>query len=492
MPVTSSGRAWRRSRVPELAKSLTLLSCAIVAAEPSLVDVNYMVCGGLPVEIPFTVASSEDAYVVSFWRTTLSAVTLTLKLVQTSNPANLIIPETTLTLDSHAARRLEVVVPTWKRPARWQSKAKLVLVSTTPAVSVSDGTCEEVFLFDGRDPVDLPDTWRAARADFGQLCEAELGSPGGCAARTARLFSGLPADDSPFQPEDALCQELAAFVREEIFGGEAIGAARRRLKSASGGTLAHSYTPRSQAASDGAGPSYGFSTTAISTAYPRGYTQVGYGYTGRNIFLGAVAGSFVARTWYVQGYSGSRVYTKSANSSSPGQPAPVNGGTMVWNTTEEFVRDDIMEYGFYPDEVDETGTATRFTLHISSVEGADLSPERICPPASWSSESPAGWTAPRAQDLFVDLTLVSSEEVPVALIVGIVLGSIFGTCCLCCCVFFMCGRLKRRSGQALVMVSPNEPVQGAVVMGSPAAGTRWPDDPRDPLPPAPVRQKDTE
>jgi len=75
---------------------------------------------------------------------------------------------------------------------------------------VGAATCEDVFLMDGRDPVDLPSTWAEARDAFISLCEDHGGSLKACITEEEKVFAEFPEGEVPFNEDKVLCSWLGS------------------------------------------------------------------------------------------------------------------------------------------------------------------------------------------------------------------------------------------------------------------------------------------
>lgn len=147
----------------------------------------------------------------------------------TNMPAGPYAPKTGQTALTAFPRRLSEVLPGAARPfATWWAKEP-------STVQVAPSQCEEYFILDGRDPVNLPDTWAEARVAFEEICHSDSESPDDCQAMTAVIFEGRPRGAEVFYTDSALCglmlKQLNAGTKSD---GSFVAPKPRRMKGSGG------------------------------------------------------------------------------------------------------------------------------------------------------------------------------------------------------------------------------------------------------------------
>lgn len=271
---------------------------------------------------------------------------------------------------------------------------------------------------DGREPVDLPDTWAEARAVFRVMCEdaaADSAAIARCQDSERLAFDGYPADSHGLAADAALCSRLLRFSYQWVAGAEFTGLGLpplfppRRLKSGSTGSR-----------------SYGYSSSRLSRSYPQGHRTTSYGYHGR-----------AQRTHYYVFWSPNRFgHGRSSHDGGCSSGSSADSG-CDWELApeEEMFRDDITEAMINP----EVHGQEPYTVTIYSVSSLGLSQSRICPPGS------GDWEAPGQQDLFV--TLVPLEEVSeppwLTLTVLVLFCCFWGPVVFCCIARYRRGQRRR-------------------------------------------------
>jgi len=359
---------------------------------------------------------------------------VTFKLSSADNKS--LIDNQTVTLNEHAKKR--------------RLNDEMAAASSSSSSS-EQRNCDEFFLLDGRDPVELPDTWSEARDSFLQLCESESSdAPDACLRSELEAFAGYPErSEEPFLADEKLCnrlmyhapgidkEALALFLNSGVLPR---GAVPRRTKgsTSSGGAATSSHTSKNA----GAG-TYTYSTARMTTMYPAGYATTGYGFSGYTSRMPSrVIGTyFIVGWWGPRMFWGSRRYTHCHDGS--GQACDSSsavkcetGEDCDWKAIsgDNLIRDDLMQTGFKP--INHKGP---FTLTISKIDGAGFNTSRICPPSGWTptGASSGSWTPPAGQDLFAALSnaegFVEEEEINHWVWVGPLL-AVFFCCCLGCII----------------------------------------------------------
>lgn len=317
---------------------------------------------------------------------------------------------------------------------------------------VADGhSCEEFFLNDGRDPVDLPDTWAEARYAFRSICEDEGLTIEECSSAEEAAFHSQPRGEEPFVTDTGFCQRLVQ-QGHDLWGFVLASPGfkqARRLKA--GGGFGHSasyggrggrysggYAAGSYAARTGrwASPmyptlgAYGFGTVFLAMSFTRGFATTSYGYAGHSAHGPRQKNDTTVRAGPIpvtvehEKSIHSRAITHCLDASNQscvsGRVAPeaAGGGQLVqWrlDPQDEFVRDDLMVYGFQAKR-----DQSPYELTITAVSGTDYAKTRICAPSTKKSAtveaadpamrnaSSSSWRPPPREDLFVTLTEVQS------------------------------------------------------------------------------------
>merc|ERR1712232_606931 len=267
----------------------------------------------------------------------------------------------------------------------------------------NDNACESFFLFDGRSPLDLPETWGETRDAFRDTCTENGFTTMACAGAEETVFHGYPQDQGHLQVvviDGTLCERLvnhAAAVSEAGFPPLRPDVVPLKPVSLPIEVALPSMARRTKGTWGGSGWSYGPARGSMNSRYPRGWGRPSYGYTG---FMGRAgrgvrfAVPAVAAGVGV-GYLYSRYHTYCGGSECrAGQEVHPQG---------DFYRDDLMDSGFWPSDF-----AWPLTLVISKVDGVDFVPSKICPPPNWPEHSTT-WTAP-ATDIFFALTKAENIE----------------------------------------------------------------------------------
>lgn len=397
------------------------------ASRLHLVDVPLLVCDRHPAATlqleakldPATGENSTTPQVLTFYRTSLASVAVTFSLRSASG--------------EEVMKNRTVTLSDLRRPRRLHAQEDAPLVSYN---------CEEFFLFDGRDPVDLPDTWAEARSAFTGICEEEGVERDLCAEAEEAAFGDAPADEAYFMADSEFCQQLAETGLHYWGSGVSPDSGLplpRRLKAGGGvgGGGGRAYGGRA-----GAGPygtagqqmstrrhprwvsrtypalgAFGFGAAFLAFSYPRGYFTTPYGYTGRGggaasqeHGAGGQDGSMHAISSYVSfdveksKYSRriTHCYDRSNQTCIDGQVASTSDGSTIWRfeTEDELARDDLMTFGFIA-QADQSP----YELTVSAVVGGDYAGSRICSPPGWDLNT-TWWRPPPREDLFVTLTKV--------------------------------------------------------------------------------------
>ena len=77
----------------------------------------------------------------------------------------------------------------------------------------ADPGCQNFFLSDGRDPVDLPSTWAEARESAGSICREEFEMPEEwCGAQVKDVFPESLLDDASMDISGEMCGKLRQAV----------------------------------------------------------------------------------------------------------------------------------------------------------------------------------------------------------------------------------------------------------------------------------------
>eukprot|EP00928_Gymnodinium_smaydae_P060219 TRINITY_DN4383_c0_g1_i1.p1 TRINITY_DN4383_c0_g1~~TRINITY_DN4383_c0_g1_i1.p1 ORF type:complete len:431 (-),score=76.68 TRINITY_DN4383_c0_g1_i1:125-1417(-) len=382
------------SRLPAMMLAVTLMINAFLGAATSekwhLVDVPLLKCNGNNVTLLKIPIHSDGLqhlpHVVTFMRSAMNKVDVKFSLEDRFGKG--VVPTTFVALNK-VARRLQLDDLTAK-----------------PVVDGAESVCEHFFLSDGRLPVELPLTWREARAAFGEICSGEGFDDEACAAAEQRAFEGHPADDTELKltqgaAEAPLCMRLDKELRvkaegdsESAFPALPMGAPLRRLKGAGGvgGTTS-------------SGVGYGRSAAGVSRSYPRGYSTTNYGYTGSRAHLAssnmplrmATTVSIVGSATFIGGSALGGFYSRRSAMSTYKRE---EGQTEYYYPPEDLARDDLMNLGFSP-----AMFQYPLTMRIWTVDGPDFEKDRICPPLGYDSNSSnISWKPPSGQDLLVALT----------------------------------------------------------------------------------------
>jgi len=431
-----------------------------------VVDVPLVICPGAAGKVEFEVTvpgPADQPHVLSFFRNGKASASVTYALKDAIGQE--IVASTTTTLMGYARRLADVI-----------------------DVPLAENNCQDFWLSDGRDPVELPDTWSEARSSFRSMCEAEGSLGDGCAAAEEDVFRGYPRSGGALRTDDRLCARLraraasaldpetAAFVRARGAGVlPALGPAPpRRAKGASSGSSTSSGgTAVGNYGSSRVDGVYSSSTATLGRSYPGGYSSASYGYSG----VGArspsrMAGTYAVVFWYSpRGYYGSRSYTSCQQASSQcsgGQVKCNSGETCDWvqPNGEQLIRDDLMDTGFLPSEWEQP-----FTLTITDMSGSAFSPSGSCPPSGWDpATNTPFWTPTPGQDLYAALSDVEyiEDALPWWGTLIIVLSSVI-FCCFCFC-------LLRRKKNKQSEDEPENVSDGEVkeeVVGNPSA--EWAD-----------------
>merc|ERR1719468_738152 len=87
----------------------------------------------------------------------------------------------------------------------------------TDGMALEMNDCQSFFLLDGRDDIDLPDTWGAARDNFASVCE-HFGVPDGMCAKASTEVFQAKADDEVWQEGEgsALCAKLVELSEQAL------------------------------------------------------------------------------------------------------------------------------------------------------------------------------------------------------------------------------------------------------------------------------------
>jgi len=161
----------------------------------------------------------------------------------------------------------------------------------------------------------------------------------------------------------------------------------------------------------------------MNSNYPGGATKTGYGYggaagrpnMGRNMMMAAGGGMLL-------GMGGMYMFSRMNSYNRCKYGSTWSGSCKEcyerysredcgMDIDENVNRDDLMNTGFWPDDF--TGP---LTVLVTAIRGVDLLASRICPPTGWTANSsgrrleasvetsPASWTPPNGQDIFLTLT----------------------------------------------------------------------------------------
>jgi len=417
-----------------------------------LIDVPALVCGG-----PSTTTVHLDAMIkgpnatapriLTFYRTSLAGVAVSFSLKGASGET--VLKNTTVQLSELEASQAKAP------PRRLQEEA------------AEGHGCEEFFLNDGRDPVDLPDTWAEARHAFRGICEDEGVLAEECTDAEAAAFHSQPRGEVPLVADAGFCRRLAQ-QGHDLWGFVLASpgfAQARRLKAGGGfghsagggrsgryaGTAGGSYAARNGRWGSPLYPglgAYGFGTAFLAMSYSRGFATTSYGYAGHSAHGPRKQNDTTVRAGPIpvtvehEKSIHSRAITHCLDASNQscvdGRVAAAAAGFVQWqlDPKDEFVRDDLMVYGFQARR-----DQSPYALTITAVAGTDYATTRICAPtgkaAADAARSASPWRPPPREDLFVTLTEVESlpkEEEDFAGVLGTVLLllCVAGVLVMCC------------------------------------------------------------
>lgn len=409
----------------------------------TLVDVPSLVCNSSEdtIQIQLDEPIETDApYFLSFFRTSPAAVNLTFSL--RSADGQIVAPKHSVLLEDvsgHKKANLTAVAHSLNPGERRMSES-----------DVLGSNCEDFFLYDGRSPIDLPDTWFEAREAFRDMCEAESESVARCRDIEEAAFNGYPEGHESLESDGLLCTRLfdhsAVFFpgilqnpyrvrRLKSFGAVGYKSAKGRP---SAGTYQNTGNPNAGL--------YGYSTVSLARRYPTGATRSGYGYVGRGGLAPYHRRAGVVTVAVIVGYSSfrwsrgsTRCFGNRCNGTIGGACSAQDPCEFPLGDDEDLTRDDILDStGFRPDQ-----HPGPYTLEIHRVIGDHFNPDRICPTDTWQGEHDPSWSLPDQQDLFVAISRAESmvEEKSANVAVIIIISIIVGIpVVICCCMCLLPGR----------------------------------------------------
>lgn len=488
--------------------TLVLVALTPAACQDALyfVDVLKVVCDGQPFEVDLKhlpVSYTSDPVVPVFYRSSLKATNIVFS-VATKGEAQVAVPETSVDLVATGRRLADFVVEplrrlllpsaVWSGPADAGAGAAGATAGGVDSVgSVDLPTCQEFFLMDGRQPVDLPETWSEARHAFGAVCEGEGIAPERCTEAGAALFMGQPEGEVPFNIDAAFCKNVAQYAAD-VWGD--VRRLPRRLKGSgyygerSSGSLGTRYT--SSKAS-----SYGYTTSTLGSRYSGGYSSASYGYWGRRPYLpvggtvgptgGVTPVSMIAAptrtgysSFYYYGY-GSYYYGRSGSTGRIRKIADQNvncdeNSQCVYDLPDNvtMIRDDLMNFGFIPDSI--CGAACRTTnpmvLRIRYIGGEDWGNVTFCPPVGWTEANNMSYQPKDVPLLFFTLSQAEtstmwSEATATVIALSVIFGGVLPCCCMCCFCFYAFRRSKDQASKGCDAYTEHTDVVEGTIVGVP-------------------------
>ena len=260
--------------------------------QPGLVNISGLRAGetGNP-SVPF---------VLSFFRSDSANVSFSFSLVDAEG--TVIVENMTLALGEDGTDQAEDV--TRRLAAGWAGGSRARMEERV-------GACDEFFLSDGREPVELPDTWAEARSAFNEVCLAEGLMPGECGRKEKDTFQGLPQDEELMETDEGLCDRLMRSILEaptvDIGRGEQVSLSE--LKTGDGKPYSLARRLKGGGSSSGGSSGSGGSSASSNgfTGSRTGVREVGYSDAGRSAAFG---GTTPMRTQY--GYTGRSAYQRRA------------------------------------------------------------------------------------------------------------------------------------------------------------------------------------
>eukprot|EP00929_Paragymnodinium_shiwhaense_P037633 TRINITY_DN20013_c0_g1_i2.p1 TRINITY_DN20013_c0_g1~~TRINITY_DN20013_c0_g1_i2.p1 ORF type:complete len:576 (-),score=126.91 TRINITY_DN20013_c0_g1_i2:141-1868(-) len=332
------------------------------------VDVKNVICNGIPSEsfIPETAAMGNNPMAISLYRASGEAAELEYTL-QTTIPV--------MTLVDYSSAPLMLEAQTASRRAEAQSEAPVL----------SEDSCEEFWLLDGRPPVEIPVTWGEAKSAFLEMCQAQGFQDARCEDAEAALFRRPyqdPAED--FRPELELCDRLMKYSR--AVDGTALDTERRVQDMEVPLEPSEEAEPVRRMQTKGtAGTAYYRDAATQARYYPAGFATTKYGYSGIGygasssyrpyifpVLLGAGAVNYAT-------YNSNVDYMRSGGD--PGSPDGMMGesefgsnyqsydGSMA-QPTGTLYRDDIVETAFDKNVQNRESYPLKFK--VTAVRGTDF------------------------------------------------------------------------------------------------------------------------
>jgi hypothetical protein len=152
--------------------------------------------------------------------------------------------------------------------------------------------CELFFLFEGRSPLELPETWEEARTAYQEMCAAEGFQSEACHVAEQNLFDGYPRGNETMVADDALCSKLMEHA--EVLMHLHVGEQSHRpdivpLTNVNGSLTGNAPARRTKSWGESGA---GYKKDKLKSNYPGGWNKAGYGYAGP-VAVGVVGGAAV-------------------------------------------------------------------------------------------------------------------------------------------------------------------------------------------------------